>query len=112
MEDSTMKMATVQWHDPDTTDTSKLACQAYGIRLLADEPSGEADTHWICVYGPTESVNTFLEDVSEDSIEPFESKRELSDNEYQEWLADSLKDFGCLYIPAYSDEDSEEEADA
>lgn len=103
------KMTVVKWYDPDTCDTVKLAAQAYGIQIKAAEPTGNPDEIFVCVYGPTENVDRFVDDVEEGDVEPFESKRELSDNEYQEWLADQLRTFGVLYIPTFIKEDIDED---
>lgn len=102
------KMTVVKWYDPDTVDTVKLAAQAYGVQIKATEATGEPDEAYVCVFGPTEAVDRFAEDVAEGDIEPFESKRELSDDEYQEWLAAELSKFGCLYIPRFNGEDDED----
>lgn len=103
------KMAVVRWYDSDTCDSVKLAAQAYSIQIKAEEPTGNPDEIFVCVYGPAENVDKFVDDVEEGDVEPFDLQCELSDSEYQEWLADKLRPFGVLYIPAYCKEDDDED---
>ena len=103
------KMAVVKWYDPDTCDSVKLAVLAYGIELKAAEPTGEPDEMQVCVCGPTEDVDRFVADVDEGDVEPFESKRELDDKAYQEWLSHELGKLGCLYVPKFDEDDSDED---
>ena len=98
----------VEWYDPDTVESVKLACKAYGIELKATELTDEPNTIQVCVSGPTEDVQRFVDDVEEGDVEPFEDTREMSNDEYQEWLSNELKEFGVLYIPKYSGEDNED----
>lgn len=102
------KMSVVRYYDPDTVDSVDLAAKAYNIQIKARELTGEPDEIFVCVYGPTENVDRFTADVEEGDLEPFESKRDLSDNEYQTWLSESLREFGYLYIPKFEDEDDED----
>ena len=102
------KITTVKWFDPDSTDTAKLAAQAYGIKVLATYPTENKDEVYVTVGGSTENVDRFLDDLDEGNVEPFESKRELSDNDYQYWLMEELGKFGVKYVPAYSDEEAED----
>lgn len=103
------KITTVKWFDPDSTETVKLAAQAYGIKVLATYPTETPDEVDVTVGGPTENVDRFLEDLDEGDIEPFESKRELSDNDYQYWLMEELGKLGVKYSPAYSEDEAESE---
>lgn len=95
------KMAVTKWFDPDTTDTINIAAKEYGLQILATKPTENDDEIYVCVYGPTENVDRFLEDVEEGDVDPFDSVRDLTDNEYQDWLVNQLAQFGFLYIPKY-----------
>jgi hypothetical protein len=95
------KMATITWFDPDTTDTIYIAAKEYGLEILARKPTGHNDEIYVCIYGPTENVDRFLEDVAEGDVDPFDATREMSENEYQDWLVNQLAPFGFLYIPKY-----------
>lgn len=103
------KITTVKWFDPDSTETVKLAAQAYGIKVLATYPTETPDEVDVTVGGPTENVDRFLEDLDEGDLEPFESKRELSDNDYQYWFMEELGKLGVKYSPAYSEDEAESE---
>lgn len=103
------KIVTAKWYDPDSTETVKLAAQAYGIKLLATYPTESEDEIYVTVGGPTENVDRFLEDLDEDVLEPFESKCELSYDEYQYWLVEELGKFGVKYVPAYCVNKSKEQ---
>jgi len=103
------KITTVKWFDQDSTETVKLAAQAYGIKVLATYPTETPDEVDVTVGGPTENVDRFLEDLDEGDVEPFESKRELSDNDYQYWLMEELGKLGVKYSPAYSEDEAESE---
>lgn len=94
-------MATVTWFDPDTTDTIHIAAKEYGLQILASKPSDYDNEIYVCVYGPTENVDRFLEDVEEGDVDPFDSTRDMTESEYQSWLSDKLAPFGFLYIPKY-----------
>lgn len=95
------KMATITWFDPDTTDTIYIAAKEYGLEILASKPTGNDDEICVCVYGPTENVDRFLEDVEEGDVDPFDSTRKMTENDYQDWLVNQLAQFGFLYIPNY-----------
>lgn len=95
------KMATITWFDPDTTDTIYIAAKEYGLQILATKPRDYDNEVYVCVYGPTENVDRFLEDVEEGDVDPFDSTREMTENDYQDWLVNQLAPFGFLYIPNY-----------
>lgn len=102
------KMTVVEYYDADTCDSIKLACQAYGIQILAEKPiESSANEIYACVYGPTENVDRFVEDLNNGDLEPFEATRDMSDNEYQEWLETELKKFGCNYVAKHFDDEDE-----
>lgn len=103
------KTATIKYYDDFTTDSVRIAAQAYGIKIECINPTDSKYEVYVTVSGPTESVDRFLEDVREGDIEPFDSKRELSDDEYEEWLADELGKFGCLYIPTYGNSNDDDD---
>ena len=102
------KMITVKWYDPDTTDSIMLAAQAYGLKITSREKADNPNEIYVSLYGPKENIERFKSDFDDDIIEPFESKKELSDEEYLDWLSDNLRQFGCLFIPTYPTEDETE----
>lgn len=102
------KIVTTKYFDDDTPDTIMIATQAYGVKLLATYPTESKDEVYATVGGPAENVDRFLEDLEEGDVEPFESKRELSDNDYQYWLMEELGKFGVKYVPAYSEDEVED----
>ena len=101
-------MAVVKWFDTDTCDTVLLAAETYDVEVKTMEPTGDPNEVWVCVYGEPDKVDRFVEDVNEGDIEPLESKRDLSDWEYQCWLSESLQRFGVLYIPTAKEVDDED----
>lgn len=96
------KMATITWFDPDTTDTIHIVAKEYGLEILARKPTENENEIYVCVYGPTENVDRFLEDVEEGDVDPFDHTRDLTENEFQDWLSSKLSEFGFLYIPKYT----------
>lgn len=100
------KITTVKWYDTDTTETVKLAAQFYGIAVLAEYATGMPDEIYVTIGGQEADVNRFLKDLDEGDVEPFESKRELSDEEYQFWLESELSKLGVKYSPSCNDADS------
>lgn len=102
------KMITIKWYDPDTTDSIMLAAQAYGLKITSNEKSDVPNEIYVSLYGSTENIDRFKSDFDDDVIEPFESKKELSDEEYLDWLSDELRHFGSLFIPTYPIEDKDE----
>lgn len=101
------KMTVIEYYDDDTCDSIKLACQAYGVQLLAEKPISEHEIY-ACIYGPTENIERFEGDFENGDLEPFEATRDMSDNEYQEWLETELKKFGCNYVAKQFDDEVEE----
>lgn len=104
------KITTVKYFDDDTTETVKIAATAYGIEVLATYPTESEHEIFVTVGGKKADVKRFLDDLFEGDLEPFEATRDMSDNEYQDWLKDELAKYGYLYIPAYCEEDVEEVA--
>ena len=95
------KMAVTKWFDSDTTDTIYIAAKEYGLQILAIKSRDYDNEIYVCIYGPTENVDRFLEDVEEGDVDPFDKTRDMSENEYQDWLVNQLAQFGFLYIPNY-----------
>lgn len=102
-------MATIKWFDTDTCDSVLLAAEAYDVRIKTMEPTGEPNEIWVCVDGAPENVERFVNDVEEGDVEPFESKRDLSDDDYLTWLSEALQRFGVLFIPKYLGEEIDED---
>lgn len=102
------KITTVKYFDDDTVETARIAAAAYNVKVLAINPTENESEAYVTVGGAEADVKRFLDDLEDGGLEPFEAQRELSDNEYQDWLKDELAKLGYLYIPAYCDEDVEE----
>lgn len=75
------KSKTLVWEDEDNIRSYLPALKHYGLQLLKWVEVGTYETE-ITVYGPTEKVDAFLEDVEEGCVEPLESLSR--DNEYDE----------------------------
>lgn len=88
----------VEWYDPDTTDTVRLACEERGLELLYSTPTGREDEILAVVRGPFDKVNQFAEDVEDGCADPYEAEtRGMSDNEYEAWLQEKLAALGVGY---------------
>jgi acylphosphatase len=101
------KMAVTKWFDSDTTETIYIAAKEYGLDILAKKPTEDDNEIEVCVYGPTENVDRFIEDVAEGDVDPFDNTRDLTEDEYQSWLAKELSAFGFLYIPTYANDSND-----
>jgi len=88
----------VEWYDPDTADTVRLACAERGLELLFLTPTGKENESLAVVRGPSEKVNQFAEDAEEGEADPYETEtRGLSDEEYEDWLQEKLAGLGIKY---------------
>lgn len=101
----------IEWYDSDTTDSIYIAANAYGL-TVNDATIKQIDNNTISVEisGKTEDVERFLEDLEEGDVDPFDSTRDMSDNEYLEWLSNELQKYGKLFIPTFSSEEDDEDA--
>ena len=102
----------VEWYDPDTADTVRLACEERGLELLFLAPTGREYEALAVVRGPSDKVNQFAEDVEEGEADPYEAEtRGLSDEEYEAWLQEKLAALGISYekktFEALPEEDDE-----
>lgn len=88
---------TITWFDDYTTDTIKIAAKEYGLTILGQNETSNPDEIEVYVEGEKDDIARLLEDLEDGTVEPFESKRELDDNEYNEWLARELAEFGITY---------------
>ncbi len=102
---------TIEWYDSDTTDSIYIADNAYGL-TVNDATIKQIDTNTISVEisGKTEDVERFLEDLEEGDVDPFDSTRDMSDNEYLEWLSTELQKYGKIFIPSFYPEEDDEDA--
>ena len=100
----------IEWYDSDTTDSIYIAAKTYGL-TVNDATIKQIDNNTISVEisGKTEDVERFLEDLEEGDVDPFDSTRDMSDNEYLEWLSKELQKYGKLFIPAFCPEDDDED---
>lgn len=105
----------VEWYDPDTAETVRLACEERGLELLFSAPTGREDGEIVAVVkGPASEVERFAADVDEGCADPYEAEtRDMSDAEYEKWLEKSLARLGVKYDakarPADEDEDEDED---
>ena len=103
----------VKWWDDNTTETVRLACLERNLEVLSCLPTGEPNEVLVTVKGPAESVDAFVEDVSNGDADPIETEtRDLDDSEYQLWLADALAKIGVEYEPKEIPADEAEDAEA
>lgn len=81
------KSAVVEWFDDDNPESYLLCSEEYGIKFLYAKEIDEYATELV-VYGPTENVDRFLEDVDEGDVEPFErvGSGDYDDEDYEAWL--------------------------
>jgi hypothetical protein len=102
---------TIEWYDSDTTDSIYIVANAYNL-TINDTTISRIDSNTISVEisGKTEDVERFLEDLDEGDVDPFDSTRDMSDNEYLEWLSKELQKYGKLFIPTFYDEEDDEDA--
>ena len=102
----------VEWYDPDTTDTVRLACEERGLELLYSTPTGREDEILAVVRGPFDKVNQFAEDVEDGNADPYETEtRGMSDNEYEAWLQEKLAGVGIKYEKKTFEELPEEDGE-
>lgn len=101
------KLAVIKHYDPDTVDTVYIAAAAYGVKVVATEPTENKHEIQACICGPTENVRRMANDNAEGDLQPFESMRDLSDEEYEEWLQQELAKLGFSYAPKASTKDED-----
>lgn len=101
----------IEWYDPDTTDSIYIAANEYDL-TINDSTISRIDSNTISVEisGKTEDVERFLEDLEEGDVDPFDSTRDMSDNEYLEWLSKELQKYGKLFVPKFYPEEDDEDA--
>ena len=110
------KSATVVWFDDDNPESYVLCCEAYGIKILNAKEIDEFNTE-ITVYGPSENVNRFLNDLDEGDVEPFETvgSGDYDDEDYEAWLNNEVnrmldlvkQEYDPEYDPSYEDLDAQ-----
>lgn len=66
------KSKTLIWWDDEVYNSYLLCLEPYGIKLLRENQTDNCYETEITVYGPVENINRFIEDVEDDSLEPFE----------------------------------------
>lgn len=102
------KVETIEWYDSDTTDSIYIAANAYSLTVNKIIEPIDNDTIKVEISGKTEDVERFLEDLEEGDVDPFDSTRDMSDNEYFEWLSAELQNHGKLFVPTFYPEDDDE----
>ena len=91
---------TVKWYDPDTVDTVYLAGRERGIEVLSVHPTENENEALAVIRGEEETVERFLEDAENGEADPYEAEtRDLSDEEYEQWLKTRLAEVGKEYSP-------------
>lgn len=108
--DMNIMNTTIEWYDSDTTDSIYIAANAYDL-TINDSTISRIDSNTISVEisGKPEDVERFLEDLEEGDVDPFDSTRDMSDNEYLEWLSKELQKYGKLFIPMFYPEEDDED---
>lgn len=101
------KITIIQYFDDDTVQTVLLAAKAYGIVVHAIYPTDSEHEAYVTIGGSNTDIEMFLEDLEDGSLEPFEALRDLSDNEYQSWLANELAKFGIKYEAKYINDEED-----
>lgn len=66
------RSATIIWEDEDNIRSYVLAAAHYGLQILKWMEVDVYKTE-ITVYGPSDKVKVFLDDLAEGAIEPLES---------------------------------------
>lgn len=99
---------TIEWYDSDTTDSIHIAANAYDLKVNKVIERIDNNTISVEISGKTEDVERFLEDLEEGDVDPFDSTRDMSDNEHLEWLSKELQKYGKLFIPMFYPEDDED----
>lgn len=101
----------IKWYDSDTTDSIYIAANAYGLNINAATIKRiDNNTISVEISGKTEDVERFLEDLEEGDVDPFDNAtRDMSDNEYLEWLSKELQNYGKLFIPMFYPEEDDED---
>lgn len=80
------KSATLIWNDEDNRLSFLLCQEAYNIKVILARKINDTLTE-ITVYGNTDDVNHFLDDVKEDNIEPMDNMSiGIDDDDYEAWL--------------------------
>lgn len=99
----------IEWYDPDTTDSIYIAANEYDLTVNKIIEQIDNNTIKVEISGYVDDVARFLEDLEEGDVDPFDSTRDMSENEYLEWLSAELQKHGKLFIPTfYPDEDDED----
>lgn len=91
------KSKTLIWWDDEIKNSYLLCLEPYNLKLLKEVDCENKNETEITVYGLTEDVDRFIEDVEDDSLEPFEtlSLNYEDCNEYYNTLKLKLNAFIC-----------------
>lgn len=85
------RSATIIWEDEDNVRSYILAVAHYGLQILKWVEIGVYKTE-VTIYGPSDKVKAFLDDLSEGTVEPLESlsRQYEYDEDYQAALAEAI----------------------
>ena len=100
----------IEWYDPDTTDSIYIAANEYALKVNKIIEQIDNNTIKVEISGNVDDVACFLEDLEEGDVDPFDSTRDMSDNEYLEWLSVELQKYGKLFIPTFYPEEDDDDA--
>lgn len=67
------KSKTLIWWDDEVKDSYLLCLEPYNLKLLKTVNTENEHETEITVYGKVDDINRFVEDIEDDSIEPFEN---------------------------------------
>lgn len=89
------KAAAVIWRDDFNAKSYKIVLPAYGLKCLKESPTSEFEEKEIVVYGPTENVDKFLEDLEDYNFEILDVNAERFDDDdaYKAWLDEVIDNF-------------------
>lgn len=89
------KAAVVIWRDDFNVKSFKIVLPTYNLKCLKESQTIEFNEKEIVVYGPTENVDRFLEDLEDYNFEILDVNAERFDNDddYSAWLNEQISNF-------------------
>ena len=85
------RSATIIWEDEDNIRSYILAANHYGLQILKWVEVDVYKTE-VTVYGPSDKVKAFLDDLDEGTVEPLESlsRKHEYDEDYRSALVEAI----------------------
>lgn len=84
---------TIEWFDPNGTESIHLAAREYGFKIDQMDTVDE-DTLDVTISGCEDNINEFMEDFEDGEVRPMCTKADLCDEDYEIWLTQELKNIG------------------